>query len=244
VESDLRLISAVGNSNVIAAAVAAMGLVSTSAHASTVGDDVSMTHLDGSQASMSLNHFAEQVEAMSVGSPQAGFNLGLGYQAASIQPASFHIATPTFESNHSLIGSEVMVPVEAPSFPLASSGLPAGSAILAAAPMVAMPSAEMLAAAFDGSNLVGSSHAGDAAGVLAEVLAGGHSSPIDAMLEAALPQHGGGGHMEWAPIDHGFAPLGDLAIASWNGMSGFGSPTGHPLSLEMAVIHPDMVSPA
>jgi hypothetical protein len=137
-----------------------------------------------------------------------------------------------------------MVPVEQSLFPLASSNLAAVNAMPAAAPMVAMPSAEMLAAAFDGSNLTGSTHAGDAAGVLAELLAGGHSSPIDAMLEAALPQHGDGGHFDWVPSgDSGFA-FGDLAVASWNGMSGFGSPMGHVLPIEAALIHPDIAPPA
>jgi hypothetical protein len=101
--------------------------------------------------------------------------------------------------------------------------------------MVAMPSAELLAAAFDGS---GAQPQGQIAAVIADALAGNsHATAIDALLDAVASQHNAGGS------GGGSASLAHLASAPWLAAPEYGQFAPHMQHAELLAAHPDVLPP-
>ena len=135
------------------------------------------------------------------------------------------------DSNHSLIGSETVMPVDAVSVSLQASDATEHGFMFASPPMVAMPSAEQLSTA-----LADHGHAArsSVAELVAEALADGQrAQTIDDLLDAVIPAHAGDAQ-----------PLTALAAGS-DGSAGFALPIMHGFTLDhmmmehAAAVHPD-----
>jgi VCBS repeat-containing protein len=185
VNDEARMVAAASGSNsalIAAAAVAVAGFMAAPAQAETPA----LANLEHAFLSQSaFQHAPSFVEfggsGVSLGLAEPGFEL-----AVAIRPFDAGPAVPTFETNHSLIGSEWLEPAELAPLPQAFDA-PVQAAVLAAPPMVALPSAAMLAEAVGDLQA-----AADGNGLLAEMqFEGNQGQAIDALLDAALPHHGG-----------------------------------------------------
>ena len=241
-EAELRTAAVSANTNVIAAAVAAMGFAATSAAAHESGEQGSLGQQSGPESQPSSSVIANHVENGSAGPVQLEAMAG-GKSQAAASAASHSTTFAAVDANHSLTGSEANGSVELT--PLAAGteaqgGDAAGPAIAPA--MVVMPSAEALIAAFDDAGAAKAAAGETAASVVAEALAdGSQGSAIDAILAATLPSSAGNGQGDAAQT--AFAGHGGLAVAEWHG-SGFGLGMGNALSVEHIALHPDMQAQA
>ena len=183
VSDEARMVAASGsNSALIAAAAVAVAGLSTEPSASHAFD---VAPAEG----LTLSHATIQVAQSIVeyGAPGPSLNaFEPGFEmAAKSWSADDHRITAMFETNHSLIGSERVEPVQFTALPQASEAA-VQAPHLAAPPMVALPSAEMLAAAMQGVE-----PANEGVSVLADILQlSSETQAIDTLLNAALPQRG------------------------------------------------------
>jgi hypothetical protein len=181
---EARMVAASGSNAamIAAAAVAVAGFAAAHAHAEgpTMAplDDAILSHSSFQHAPSFVEYGAAESSA---GLVEPGFGL-----AMAIRPVDAVHAVPTFESNHSLIGSERFEAAQLAPLPQAFDAS-APTAALAAPPMVALPAAAMLAEAM--GNL---GPAAGGSGLFADMLLEGNQvNAIDALLDAALPHHGG-----------------------------------------------------
>ncbi|WP_294123876.1 VCBS domain-containing protein [Sphingomonas sp.] len=214
VEQDARLVGVSDNNAVLFAAVAAAGVAaSAAAAAQTDGDEVhGETQVESGQPAA-----VAHVDAAAVPAPDAAQLLVATGEAAQ-QSASDHDgghgAGEPVETNHSLTGSEMAVAVEPDALPQGSESN-AGGPLLAAPAMVALPAAEVLAAALadDGH---GQGVDAKVVSLVAEALSdGSHGQAIDALLDAALPASASMAQsFAGAGVDHfAMAPaFGDFSI--------------------------------
>ena len=221
VGDEARMVAASGSNAalVAAAAVAVAGFKA----APSAGDAFDFAPADApSLAQPAFQIAASMVEyggsALSLGAFEAGFEI-----ASAERPAEAHLAATLFESNHSLIGSAPVEPVQLAAL---TQGLEATAqaAPLAAPPMVALPSAAMLAAAMSNFEPAARSDS-----LVAEMLSDGNQGQaIDALLDAALPSHGG------LAIE---AAVADVSAAAGMQLGAFGAQ--HVMLDHFLVVHVD-----
>ncbi|MGH6707164.1 MAG: hypothetical protein ACREB1_10195, partial [Sphingomicrobium sp.] len=240
-DADLRSVATSGATGVMAAAVAAMGLaVSAGAHdVRHVADTPSTPDLNlPSLQNHGGGQGVPQAEALMQPSPVAHDATGQAAQAAGIGTSPSH-----GQADHSLIGSEFRASADISPLPQDSEGpAVAETAAATVAPaMVSMPSAEALAAAFEGLD-DGAAASGRVALVLGEALSGGdQGARIDALLEAAAPWASRPVPGEW--LHDGGAAAGAQAGASlsgWDVAGGHVFPAGHDMLAALMTAHPDM----
>jgi hypothetical protein len=217
---------------VLLAAVAAAGLVSSAAAAAQPGNEPSHEGNGNDQAMPPpLTHGDPVADS---GHDAAPLLVDVAAaQSMGAKSADAHASTTQADANHSLIGSETVERAEAPALPQASDVGDHGAAAPAAPPMVALPSAELLAAAL-GDGAVGQELRSKLHSVVAEVLSvDDQGQAIDAILDAALPAHSGGAHSFAA------AMTGPASAMSFGGFA-----VDHNLMQHIVLTHPDAVTQA
>ncbi|RIX31463.1 beta strand repeat-containing protein, partial [Sphingomonas edaphi] len=233
--NDPRLAPAAGNTAILAAAAAAVGLASMPAHAQPADSEADGSFRGELQETLILRSHADWTGLSNAASDVSGLHAdGLASFYPAMPDPSQMGATPS-GSNHSLIGSEVAVRAEAAFIPMEMSEAVHVSSAPVAMAMVAMPSAELLAAAVHGS---GAQPHGQVAAVIADAFAGdSHATAIDALLDVVTSQHnadGSGG---------GSASLAHLASAPWLAAPEYGQLALHMQHAELLVAHPDVLPP-
>ncbi len=186
VSDEARMVAASGSNAALlaAAAVAVAGFGFEAAHHAAVD----WTPVEGHLPSAAMLPIAASLAdfhspAMSLGT----FDHGLQF-SSSMPAVDLHRAAPIMaEANHSLIGSERVEAVAVASLPHGGTDALAHLGPVAAPPMVALPSAEMLAGMAGGASPSLNGH-----GLLADIIQDGGAQSVDALLHAALP-HGGPG---------------------------------------------------
>ncbi|MCF2515414.1 Ig-like domain-containing protein, partial [Sphingomonas sp. G124] len=245
-EAELRTAAVSANSNVIAAAVAAMGFAATAAAAHEPGSQGNHGQQGEQESLPSPSIVADQAADSSAGPVQLEAFVAGASQAAGSAALHTSATASSTDANHSITGSDASVPAELA--PLAAGTEPRGSDASgpAIAPaMVAMPSAEALVAAFDDAGTAKAAAGETAASVVAEALADGNQgSAIDAILAATLPSNANNGQVDAAQAAFAaFAGHAGPAAAEWHG-SGFGFGMGNALGVEHVALHPDMPAQA
>lgn len=156
-------------------------------------------------------------------------HLTLASDVTSTEPAreisSMDAAGAKVESNHSLVGSEVMEQMERAHLSQGDDTPTSNSVAYTAPSMVALPSAVMLEAAF-AKNANG---AADVLKLVAEAMAdGSRSDAIEAMLQAASPSQAG------FPLAGGMLTMAGSGHDEYGGLA-----AQHVLPDQMLLIHPD-----
>ncbi|HUE78947.1 MAG TPA: DUF5801 repeats-in-toxin domain-containing protein [Sphingomicrobium sp.] len=230
-----RTMSAANNNSVLLGAIAAAGLGASSAAAA---NGFAARDYDGMLDSMVVGRTADEAMALDSGDSSRSALSGETQESVDDQPASESSATQSdVSAQHSLTdgGSE---DAQAPSALSEGTEQSAPADTSFTSESIAMPSADMLAAANENGVDGAAKGTSEVGRVLADALAGGDGPSIDAILDAAA-NHGSPEALA-ALASHGAG-----AVSGWD-TGGFGGFSGGQFTRTMddMVLHPDAVQPA